>query len=107
MSEPIVLAWIGVIGAILTTLLGKVTWDSHRTRRDTAAVHNSINNRTDEHGNPISISDRLDRLATKDDLRVVREDIGTLFASDSALRKADEEQRTMIRELHDQWAGGE
>lgn len=56
MSEPVILAVIGGLVTLLTALIGKVVVDGHHTRRETRAVHESINNR------PTTLSERLDEV---------------------------------------------
>lgn len=54
MPEPVIITLITTLGAILIALIGKVSWDVSKTRKDTAAVHESINNRD------TPLSDRLE-----------------------------------------------
>ncbi|WP_422934988.1 hypothetical protein [Sinomonas sp. P47F7] len=60
MNEEVIIAFITGLTAILVAYLEKNRRDTKRIRRDARAVHESVNNRTDENGNPISLSDRLD-----------------------------------------------
>ena len=107
MTETIILAIIGGVVTILTALIGKLSIDVGRTKKDAAAARvasqkteNSINNR------PTTLSDRLDgvleavekvqstqkehgeKLMTHTrDIRGVRADIGGLQGADRQLRK--------------------
>lgn len=107
MPETVILAIIGGVVTILTAIIGKLSFDVGRTKKDAAAARqaavkteHSINNR------PTSLSDRLDglmdavskvqstqrehgeKLTTHTrDLRGVRADIGGLQGADRALRE--------------------
>ncbi|MFK0082714.1 hypothetical protein [Glutamicibacter sp. NPDC090743] len=100
LTEPILLSIIGGVFALLTAIVTKLSFDMSRTRKDTAAVHQSINNR------PTSLSDRLDevidalkRVEAKQkgdgqkldthtkDLRGIDDSIGILRSADRDLQK--------------------
>lgn len=107
MTEPVLLAIIGGVFSVMIALIGKLTFDVSKTRKDAAAVHQSINNR------PTSMSDRIDSLSDQmsgvlkavgqvqqtqkehgeklvthtRDIRGVRSDIGGLQGADRQLRE--------------------
>lgn len=100
LTEPILLSIIGGVFALLTAIVTKLSFDVSKTRKDTAAVHQSINNR------PTSMSDRVDEVIealerveaqqvnhgrkldthTKD-LRGIDDSIGILRSADRDLQK--------------------
>jgi biopolymer transport protein ExbB/TolQ len=99
MSDDVIVTLITVGGTIVVALLGKISFDLGHAKRDARAVHQSINNRTDVNGNPISLSDRLDdvfRMAERADAtaqeavrqsRGARQDINDLFSADRDHRR--------------------
>lgn len=106
MSDPVLIALISAVGTVIVALLGKISFDLGHAKRDARAVHQSINNRADEHGNPIPLSDRLDdvfRMAERAEAtardaatqaRGARQDVNELF-------QADREQRRDIMQLQE------
>lgn len=100
LTEPILLSIIGGVFALLTAIVTKLSLDVSQTRKETSAVHKSINNR------PTSLSDRMDVITeilvrveaqqkTQDqkldthtkDLRGTDESIGILRSADRDLQK--------------------
>lgn len=106
MSDEVAISLISVVGTIIVALLGKISFDLGHAKRDARAVHESINNRADEHGRPIPLSDRLDdvfRMAERAEATAqqasrhaqgARQDVNDLFT-------ADREQRRDILALQD------
>jgi len=105
-SDEVAISLISVVGTIIVALLGKISFDLGHAKRDARAVHESINNRADEHGRPIPLSDRLDdvfRMAERAEATAqqasrhaqgARQDVNDLFT-------ADREQRRDILALQD------
>lgn len=100
MSDPTILASvIGSIGVILAAILGKISWDTTQAKRaaqnseeHSSKVYDSINNRDE------SLSDRIDKLASKDDVRTIRRDISTLFAAQARMRQTQSQDRDELDE---------
>lgn len=94
MSDDVIITLISVGGTVVVALLGKISLDLGHAKRDARAVHQSINNRADENGNPIPLSDRLDdvfRMAERAEAtardaatqaRGARQDVNDLFTAD-------------------------
>ncbi|MGP9490600.1 hypothetical protein ACT3UD_18205 [Glutamicibacter sp. 287] len=76
LTEAVLLSIIGGVFALLTAIVTKLSFDVSKTSKDTAAVHQSINNR------PTSLSDRVDDVGTaaSDALDAVNEIATTLKA---------------------------
>jgi hypothetical protein len=99
MSDDVLIVVISTVGTVIVALLGKISLDLGHAKRDARAVHNSINNRADEHGNPIPLSDRLDdvfRMAERAEAtardaatqaRGARQDVNDLFTADREQRR--------------------
>jgi hypothetical protein len=98
-SDEVIISLISVVGTVIVALLGKISFDLGHAKRDARAVHESINNRADEHGRPIPLSDRLDdvfRMAERAEATAqtaarhaqgARQDVNELFASDREQRR--------------------
>ncbi|WP_115790046.1 hypothetical protein [Arthrobacter silvisoli] len=141
MSEQVILAIIAGVVAVLVAYLEKIRRDARDSKTDSAAarqlsheVHESMNNRSDDKGKPIPLSDRLDQVATKDDIAALaaavkdhgsklidqrrdilgiredaaatREEIGQLHGQDRALRAELAEQGRQVADLHSRYGNG-
>lgn len=93
MSDQVLISIITTMGGVMIALLGAITVyleknrrDTNRIKRQTTAVHDSINN------SPESMTARIGKLATKADLKRV----------EKAVKRGDEKVRRELSERIDQ-----